>query len=158
MSWVESASEGGRPSGMDSNWKSGNPWTALVPLDLSYAVADGRPMGEHRLPCCGIGIGWFLFIIGFFLGAIPWYIGAFILLCVRADYREKPGLIACTLAAFLAMIAVSLGVTKATHSWLIKQMDPEHLETQVLNTDWLILQRNGSGLNRLNCLNRWIEL
>ncbi|GMP71923.1 hypothetical protein CsSME_00030155 [Camellia sinensis var. sinensis] len=83
-----------------------------------YAVADGRPMGEHRLPCCGIGFGWFLFIIGFFLGAIPWYIGAFILLCVRADYREKPGLIACTLAAFLAMIAVSLGVTKATHSWL----------------------------------------
>ncbi|CAL5410109.1 unnamed protein product [Camellia sinensis] len=41
---------------------------------------------------------------------------SFILLCVRADYREKPGLIACTLAAFLAMIAVSLGVTKATHS------------------------------------------
>ncbi|THG11679.1 hypothetical protein TEA_016047 [Camellia sinensis var. sinensis] len=35
MSWVESASEGGRPLGMVSNWKSGNPWTALVPLDLS---------------------------------------------------------------------------------------------------------------------------
>ncbi|KAL7250597.1 hypothetical protein ACSBR1_012594 [Camellia fascicularis] len=27
--------DGGRPSGMVSNWKSGNPWTALVPLDLS---------------------------------------------------------------------------------------------------------------------------
>ncbi|CAL5346301.1 unnamed protein product [Camellia sinensis] len=46
----------------------------------------------------------------------------FILLCVRADYREKPGLIACTLAAFLAMIAVSLGVTKATHSWAFLAM------------------------------------
>ncbi|CAK9133951.1 unnamed protein product [Ilex paraguariensis] len=57
------------------------------------------------------------FIIGFFLGAIPWYIGAFLLLCVRVDYREKPGLIACTLAAILALVAVTLGVTKATHSW-----------------------------------------
>lgn len=37
------------------------------------------------------------FITGFFLGSIPWYIGAFLLLCVRMDYREKPGLIACTI-------------------------------------------------------------
>ncbi|KAG5622135.1 hypothetical protein H5410_007353 [Solanum commersonii] len=62
-----------------------------------YAVAEGRPMREHRLPCCGVGIGWFLFISGFFLGTIPWYVGAFLLLCVRIDYREKAGLIACTL-------------------------------------------------------------
>ncbi|KAL2475034.1 Ribosomal protein L18ae family [Abeliophyllum distichum] len=82
-----------------------------------YAVAEGRPFREYRLPCCGLGIGWFLFIIGFILGAIPWYIGAFILLCVRMDYREKPGLIACTLAATLAVIAVTLGVTRATHAW-----------------------------------------
>ncbi|KAE9456259.1 hypothetical protein C3L33_11830, partial [Rhododendron williamsianum] len=40
-----------------------------------------------------------LFIIGFFLAAIPWYVGAIILLCVRSvDYREKPGYIACTVA------------------------------------------------------------
>lgn len=38
------------------------------------------------------------FIFGFFFAAIPWYIGAFILLCSRVDYREKPGLIACTIA------------------------------------------------------------
>ncbi|CAI9783445.1 unnamed protein product [Fraxinus pennsylvanica] len=82
-----------------------------------YAVAEGQPFREHRLPCCGIGIGWFLFIIGFVLGAIPWYIGAFILLCVRVDYREKPGLVVCTLAATLAILAVILGVTKATLEW-----------------------------------------
>lgn len=41
------------------------------------------------------------FLIGFFLGGIPWYVGAFILLCVRVDYREKPGYVAC-------MIAVSI--------------------------------------------------
>ncbi|XP_059289079.1 large ribosomal subunit protein eL20z-like [Lycium ferocissimum] len=82
-----------------------------------YAVAEGRPVREHRLPCCGMGIGWLLFISGFFLGTIPWYVGAFLLLCVRIDYREKPGLIACTLGAMLALIAVTFGVTKATHSW-----------------------------------------
>ncbi|XP_057471772.1 60S ribosomal protein L18a-like isoform X2 [Actinidia eriantha] len=63
-----------------------------------YAIVEGRPIREPPLPCCGIGIGWCLFLVGFFLGAIPWYIGAFILLCVRVDYREKPGLIACMIA------------------------------------------------------------
>ncbi|KAH6793089.1 Ribosomal protein L18ae family [Perilla frutescens var. hirtella] len=82
-----------------------------------YVVAHGRPFREERLPCCGVGLGWFLFITGFFMGAIPWYIGAFILLCVRMDYREKPGLIACTIAALLAALAVTLGVTKVAHSW-----------------------------------------
>ncbi|XP_038998107.1 60S ribosomal protein L18a-like protein isoform X2 [Hibiscus syriacus] len=79
-----------------------------------YAVAEGRPVRERRLPCCGCGLGWFLFIIGFFLGAIPWYIGLLMLLCARErmDHREKPGYIACTIAAVLATIAIVLGVTK----------------------------------------------
>ncbi|KAK8507441.1 hypothetical protein V6N13_141463 [Hibiscus sabdariffa] len=79
-----------------------------------YAVAEGRPVRERRLPCCGCGLGWFLFIIGFFLGAIPWYIGLIMLVCTRdrMDYREKPGYIACTIAAVLATIAIVLGVTK----------------------------------------------
>lgn len=29
---------------------------------LGYAVAEGRPMREHRLPCCGVGIGWVLYV------------------------------------------------------------------------------------------------
>eukprot|EP00262_Sarcandra_glabra_P017604 TRINITY_DN606_c0_g1_i2.p1 TRINITY_DN606_c0_g1~~TRINITY_DN606_c0_g1_i2.p1 ORF type:complete len:150 (+),score=21.79 TRINITY_DN606_c0_g1_i2:248-697(+) len=76
------------------------------------AVAVGRPVRERRLPCCGIGLGWILFIIGFFLPGIPWYIGALILLCVRVDYREKPGFVACAVAAVLFGIAVILRVTK----------------------------------------------
>ncbi|KAM7503864.1 hypothetical protein LguiB_002768 [Lonicera macranthoides] len=79
-----------------------------------YAVAEGRPVRERRLPCCGLGIGWFLFIIGFFLAAIPWYVGAFILFCARIDHREKPGYIACTIAGVLAIIAIILGVTQAS--------------------------------------------
>ncbi|KAG6416686.1 hypothetical protein SASPL_124121 [Salvia splendens] len=72
-----------------------------------HVVAHG-PFREERLPCFGVGLGWLLFITGFFLGAIPWYIGAFLLLCVRMDYREKPGLIACGIAALLAALAVTL--------------------------------------------------
>ncbi|KAI9187045.1 hypothetical protein LWI28_023669 [Acer negundo] len=79
-----------------------------------YAVAEGRPVRQRRLPCCGIGIGWLLFIIGFFLGAIPWYIGLFVMVCARIDPREKPGYIACTIAAVLATIAIILGLTKGT--------------------------------------------
>ncbi|EYU33349.1 hypothetical protein ABFS82_13G085100 [Erythranthe guttata] len=83
----------------------------------TYTIVEGRPYREERLPCCGVGLGWFLFIVGFFMGAIPWYIGAFLLLCARLDYREKPGLVACSIAAILAALAVTLGVTRVTHSW-----------------------------------------
>ncbi|KAK4804817.1 hypothetical protein SAY86_004634 [Trapa natans] len=82
-----------------------------------YAIAEGMPVREHRLPCCGIGIGWFLFIIGFFLGAIPWYFGLLILLFGRVDYREKPGYIACTVAAILATVAILIGVTRDDYDW-----------------------------------------
>ncbi|KAG9149965.1 hypothetical protein Leryth_010037 [Lithospermum erythrorhizon] len=81
-----------------------------------YVVAEGTPVRRQRpLPCCGCGIGWFLFIIGFFLGAIPWYLGAFVMLFSRIDYREKPGYIACTVAAILTTIAVIIGATN--DSW-----------------------------------------
>ncbi|MQM16016.1 hypothetical protein Taro_048968 [Colocasia esculenta] len=79
-------------------------------------VVEGRPVREPRLPCCGCGLGWFLFIIGFFLAAIPWYAGAFILLCSRVDHREKPGFVACTIAAVLAVFAIIIGATKGADS------------------------------------------
>ncbi|MCD7458809.1 hypothetical protein HAX54_039275 [Datura stramonium] len=73
---------------------------------------EGRPEREHRLPCCGIGLGWFLFIIGFLLAGIPWYLGAFVLLCAQIDPREKPGYIASTIAAVLAAFVLVFGLSK----------------------------------------------
>ena len=52
------------------------------------------------------------FIIGFFLAAIPWYVGALILLCSRIDYREKPGFIACTIAVSNISLSLSLSLLK----------------------------------------------
>ncbi|CAI0545134.1 unnamed protein product [Linum tenue] len=73
-------------------------------IDTGYVIAEGRPLiREFPLPCCGMGMGWFLFIVGFFFGGIPWYIGAFVLLFAQVDYREKPGYVAC-------VIAVSIGL------------------------------------------------
>ncbi|RCV23385.1 hypothetical protein SETIT_5G001900v2 [Setaria italica] len=74
-----------------------------------------RGHGHDRLPCCGIGFGWFLFVIGFFLGAIPWYVGAILLCCSTVDHREKPAYVACTIAAALATIAVIIGATAGAH-------------------------------------------
>ncbi|KAL8130131.1 hypothetical protein V2J09_019286 [Rumex salicifolius] len=82
-----------------------------------YAVVEGTPIRDPSLPCCGLGIGWLLFLAGFFLAAIPWYVGAMILLCVRMDYKEKPGLVACMIASILTMIAVVFGVTKGADAW-----------------------------------------
>ncbi|KAI3774916.1 hypothetical protein L1987_49479 [Smallanthus sonchifolius] len=90
-----------------------NPYAHGYQAVQGYAVAEGRPVTvrESRLSCCGIGIGWFLFIVGFFLAAIPWYVGAFILLCAQYDDREKPGYVACLIAAIIGTIAVIFGVT-----------------------------------------------
>ncbi|XP_048235723.1 60S ribosomal protein L18a-like protein [Ricinus communis] len=59
-----------------------------------YAVYE---TGPPRLPCCGIGVGWCLFILGWFLCGIPWYVGAIILVCSKIDPRERPGYIGCTI-------------------------------------------------------------
>ncbi|CAN1140652.1 60S ribosomal protein L18a-like protein [Linum perenne] len=82
--------------------------TSQPPYNV-YATNSSLPVtghvvvqrGSSDLPCCGIGLGWFLFILGFILGAIPWYAGACVLVCAKYDKREKTGLIACAIVAAL---------------------------------------------------------
>ncbi|CAM8983092.1 unnamed protein product [Rhodiola kirilowii] len=78
-----------------------------------YAVEEGRLAIARRHHCCGCGLGWVLFGIGFALGAIPWYIGTLFLLFRRhkMDGREKPGYIACAIAAVIATIIIIIGAS-----------------------------------------------
>ncbi|PPD85817.1 hypothetical protein GOBAR_DD17254 [Gossypium barbadense] len=57
------------------------------PRPPRYDVAEGTPVRD-KLPCCGIGFGWFLI-----------------------DDREKAGYIACTIAALLATTTIILSAT-----------------------------------------------
>ncbi|XP_051224073.1 large ribosomal subunit protein eL20z isoform X4 [Lolium perenne] len=72
--------------------------------------AGVRGHGYDRLPCCGLGIGWVLFILGFIFGAIPWYAGALLLCFYKRDRREKPGFIACAVAAVIGTILIIIAV------------------------------------------------
>ncbi|KAJ9185313.1 hypothetical protein P3X46_004962 [Hevea brasiliensis] len=66
----------------------------------------------RRLPCCGIGVGWFLFMVGWFLCGIPWYAGAIILLCSKVDPRERPGYIGCSILALVITVIVIILAAK----------------------------------------------
>ncbi|CAM6037878.1 unnamed protein product [Sphagnum compactum] len=58
----------------------------------------------NNLPFCGLGYGWFLFLLGFFFIGVPWYVGAFIFCCLTHDYRERSGLAACAIAAIMLFL------------------------------------------------------
>ncbi|XP_042471681.1 60S ribosomal protein L18a-like protein [Zingiber officinale] len=83
------------------------------------AVVNGISMNtkEPPLPFCGIGIGWALFMAGFFFASIPWYVGALLLLFVDQDYREKCGLVACSIAAGLAFLSVIINALNYYVFW-----------------------------------------
>ncbi|KAH7425529.1 hypothetical protein KP509_11G059100 [Ceratopteris richardii] len=74
-----------------------------------YLVLEPTPEQIERcLPCCGIGLGRFLFIIGFFLASIPWYVGVVMLVCIKHDHRERIGLVCCTIAAIFSLLPVTM--------------------------------------------------
>ncbi|XP_024382079.1 large ribosomal subunit protein eL20z [Physcomitrium patens] len=92
-----------------------------------YPSVPGYPVGSaaeenryrrtddsDRLPFCGLGFGWFLFLLGFIIASVPWYVGAFIFFCLNYDHREETGLMACTIAALVFMIFG--GTQVATHN------------------------------------------
>ncbi|XP_062194815.1 large ribosomal subunit protein eL20z-like [Phragmites australis] len=57
---------------------------------------------ERQLPCCGCGIGWSSFLLGF-LCPLIWYSAAILYFCkyYNRDPRERPGLAASAIAAFI---------------------------------------------------------
>ncbi|XP_024525180.1 60S ribosomal protein L18a-like protein isoform X1 [Selaginella moellendorffii] len=85
--------------------------SSQYPGSLPVAIAEGRALYASRivreeeppLPLCNIGIGWFLFAIGF-VSIIPWFVGAIIFACFTHDWRERAGLAACTVAAFVTIL------------------------------------------------------
>ncbi|NP_001315321.2 uncharacterized protein [Zea mays] len=70
---------------------------------------------ERRLPCCGCGIGWSSFLLGF-LCPLIWYFATTLYCCkyYNKDPRERPGLAASAVAALiftvLALIALSVAL------------------------------------------------
>ncbi|CAK9202815.1 unnamed protein product [Sphagnum jensenii] len=66
---------------------------------------------ENPLPCCGCGIGWFLFLSGFLL-PILWYYGAFLFFTsnYHNDPRERPALVACSIAALVNTVALAIAL------------------------------------------------
>ncbi|KAE8655596.1 Ribosomal protein L18ae/LX family protein [Hibiscus syriacus] len=94
-----------------------NPYVHGYQTVTGFPVEEAAPVRQPRLPVCGLGIGWSLFFLGFFFGGIPWFVGTFVLLCVRVDNREKAGYLACAIASVIAMIVVTFGLTKGGHAW-----------------------------------------
>ncbi|TVU10658.1 hypothetical protein EJB05_44202 [Eragrostis curvula] len=91
---------------------------AAFPCPVQQQVfVEGVPVRDPPLPFCGVGIGWVLFLLGFFLAAIPWYTGAFLLFFVALDHREKPGLIACTIAGIFALVPFILNGIRMHPFW-----------------------------------------
>ncbi|KAL6864991.1 hypothetical protein ACP4OV_016142 [Aristida adscensionis] len=96
----------------------GGQGVAAFPCPVQQQIfAEGVPVREPALPFFGVGIGWFLFLLGFFLAAIPWYAGAFLLFFVALDHREKPGLIACTVAGIFALVPFILNGIRMHPFW-----------------------------------------
>ncbi|XP_024541998.1 uncharacterized protein LOC112350290 isoform X1 [Selaginella moellendorffii] len=67
----------------------------------SYHLLRGRGDGDwdEPLPCCGCGVGWCSFLLGFIV-PLFWYYGTFVFFFPRfqRDLRERPGFAACAIA------------------------------------------------------------
>jgi len=93
----------GMPQPVPPSYNQGG-YSQSVP---GYPIEDNphrRTYDSDPLPFCGLGFGWFLFILGFFIASVPWYVGAFIFFCLSYDHRETTGLTACAIAALVFMI------------------------------------------------------
>ncbi|KAH7434431.1 hypothetical protein KP509_06G017500 [Ceratopteris richardii] len=104
----------GYPQSVGPGYPSRIPPQYVVEVVPGYPVLEPRLRPElSRLPCCGLGAGWCLFISGFFLASLPWYVGVVMLMCTNHDPRERVGLVFCTVAVILSIIGFIIGGTSA---------------------------------------------
>ncbi|XP_024541999.1 60S ribosomal protein L18a-like protein isoform X2 [Selaginella moellendorffii] len=75
----------------------------------SYHLLRGRGDGDwdEPLPCCGCGVGWCSFLLGFIV-PLFWYYGTFVFFFPRfqRDLRERPGFAACAIAALVFTVGL----------------------------------------------------
>ncbi|KAG0582725.1 hypothetical protein M758_3G082100 [Ceratodon purpureus] len=85
----------------------------LHPGEYGNMGAEAQPyvgLYDRPLPCCGCGVGWCCFLMGFIL-PLFWYYGTFLFLgqC-QNDPRERPGLAASAIAALVNTVALILAL------------------------------------------------
>eukprot|EP00270_Netrium_digitus_P000109 TRINITY_DN10134_c0_g1_i1.p1 TRINITY_DN10134_c0_g1~~TRINITY_DN10134_c0_g1_i1.p1 ORF type:complete len:269 (-),score=36.92 TRINITY_DN10134_c0_g1_i1:399-1181(-) len=88
----------------------------FLPAPEEATVLTGQQRGDEApmqlppaLPCCGLGVGLSLFILGFLLPGL-WTSGAFLYFfapAISSDAREHLGLLACCFAELLATVSGS---------------------------------------------------
>lgn len=93
---------------------AGGPYEVLLYPEEHSPGSDTHShvgMFDRPLPCCGCGIGWFSFLAGFFF-PLFWYYGAirFFWTKHQNDPRERPGLAACAIAAFVITLALAIAL------------------------------------------------
>jgi len=99
--------EKGKPRNAEGSYE-----VLLYPEEEYSPSADPHPyvgIFDRPLPCCGCGIGWFSFLVGFFF-PLFWYYGTiqFFWTKHQNDPRERPGLAACAIAALVTTVALAI--------------------------------------------------
>jgi len=91
---------------------SGGPYEVLL-YSEEYGSPGSDPdpyvgIYDQPLPCCGCGIGWFSFLVGFIFPLL-WYYGSirFFWTQRQNDPTARPGLAACAIAALVSTVALA---------------------------------------------------
>ncbi|XP_047340692.1 60S ribosomal protein L18a-like protein isoform X1 [Impatiens glandulifera] len=92
---------------MDAKENENGDYTLINDLEK---VDDQLGRFDKPLPCCGCGIGWFCFLVGF-LCPLTWYFASFLYLFkyYNKDPRERGGLAANTVTALIFTVALIIG-------------------------------------------------
>lgn len=86
----------------------GSPYEALSgDEENSPYLYPSAGIYDRPLPCCGCGIGWFSFLMGFIFPLL-WYYATIRFFWTQRhnDPRERPGLAACAIAALVGTVTL----------------------------------------------------